>query len=120
MKFHRRSRKGSSTVLVILIMLALIVFGLITMMNSSANYKISKRLAEWTKDYYVLESMALESYKNNEGVYDEEKGLYILTVEKDNRIFEVAYTETGEIVVWREQPQEFEIVEIQFGTRRSK
>lgn len=51
---------GSSSVLVIMIMLLLITFGVLAMMSSYSNLKIAQKKAEWTKDYYKLESIAEE------------------------------------------------------------
>ena len=51
---------GSSSVLVIMIMLLLITFGVLAMMSSYSNLKIAQKKAEWTKDYYQLESISEE------------------------------------------------------------
>lgn len=51
---------GSSSVLVIMIMLLLITFGVLAMMSSYSNLKIAQKKAAWTKDYYQLESIAEE------------------------------------------------------------
>ena len=51
---------GSSSVLVIMIMLLLITFGVLAMMSSYSNLKIAQKKADWTKDYYQLESIAEE------------------------------------------------------------
>lgn len=50
--------RGSSSVLVIMVMLLLITFGVLAMMSSYSNLKIAKKNAEWTKDFYALESIA--------------------------------------------------------------
>lgn len=50
--------RGSSSVLVIMVMLLLITFGVLAMMSSYSNLKIANKNAEWTKDFYALESIA--------------------------------------------------------------
>ena len=50
--------RGSSSVLVIMVMLLLITFGVLAMMSSYSNLKIAKKNAEWSRDFYALESMA--------------------------------------------------------------
>lgn len=52
------TNRGSSSVLVVMIMLLLITFGVLAMMSSYSNLKISRKHADWTKDYYQLESIA--------------------------------------------------------------
>jgi len=56
-KLHKTNRvKGSSSVLVIMIMLLLITFGVLAMMSSYSNLKIARKNADWTQGYYKLES----------------------------------------------------------------
>ena len=50
------NEKGSSSVLVILVMLLLITFGVLAMMSSYSNLKIARKNASWTQGYYLLES----------------------------------------------------------------
>jgi len=52
------SERGSSSVLVIMIMLLLITFGVLAMMSSYSNLKIARKHADWTKGYYALENIA--------------------------------------------------------------
>ena len=56
--------RGSSSVLVIMIMLLLITFGVLAMMSSYSNLKIARKQAQWTKDFYQLESIAEEGITN--------------------------------------------------------
>ncbi len=56
--------RGSSSVLVIMIMLLLITFGVLAMMSSYSNLKIAKKHAQWTSDYYHLESIADSDLKS--------------------------------------------------------
>ena len=51
---------GSSSVLVIMIMLLLITFGVLAMMSSYSNLKIAQKKADWTKEYYQLDSISEE------------------------------------------------------------
>lgn len=52
------SERGSSSVLVIMIMLLLITFGVLAMMSSYSNLKIARKHADWTTGYYALENIA--------------------------------------------------------------
>ena len=56
MRIKRKS--GSSSVLVIMIMLLLITFGVLAMMSSYSNLKIARKHAQWTREFYSLESLA--------------------------------------------------------------
>lgn len=53
-----KSNNGSSSVLVILIMITLVVLGLLAMMSTYSGLKLSRKNAEWTKEYYVLDAKA--------------------------------------------------------------
>ncbi len=54
--------RGSSSVLVMMVMLMLISFAVLAMLSSYSHYKIASKNASWTKDYYRLESLANEHY----------------------------------------------------------
>ena len=64
-----KSENGSSSVLVIMIMLLLITFGVLAMMSSYSNLKIARKHAEWTKSYYQLESIAEKNSIDFENLY---------------------------------------------------
>ena len=64
------SERGSSSVLVIMIMLLLITFGVLAMMSSYSNLKIARKHAQWTSDYYQLESIADSDLKSFEQLFD--------------------------------------------------
>ncbi len=51
-------QRGSSSVLVIMVLLMLITFGVLAMMTSYSGLKISRKNAEWTQAFYKLESLA--------------------------------------------------------------
>lgn len=55
----RHKRKGSASILVIMILLLLVSFGVLALMSGYAHYKISKKNAQWTQGYYALENCAL-------------------------------------------------------------
>lgn len=61
-KFFNR-RKGSSSVLVIMVMLMLITFGVLAMMSSYSNLKIARKNAQWVQGYYALESLTEKNLK---------------------------------------------------------
>lgn len=50
-----KTNAGSSSILVILIMLTVIVFGVLAMMASFSGYKLSKKNAQVTKERYEVE-----------------------------------------------------------------
>lgn len=52
--------KGSSSVLIIMIMLFLVTLGVLVLISSRSNYLLSQKNASWVKDYYRLESIANE------------------------------------------------------------
>lgn len=54
----KNDQRGSSSVLVIMVLLMLITFGVLAMMTSYSNLKISRKNAEWTQAFYKLESLA--------------------------------------------------------------
>lgn len=54
----KNGQRGSSSVLVIMVLLMLITFGVLAMMTSYSNLKIARKNAEWTQDFYKLESLA--------------------------------------------------------------
>ncbi|MBS4026203.1 MAG: hypothetical protein KGZ96_11085 [Clostridia bacterium] len=48
-------RKGSTSILVILSFLMLIIFSVLSISSSAADYRLAQRNATWTKDFYELE-----------------------------------------------------------------
>lgn len=52
------NQKGSSSVLVVLTLLMLVLFGVLGMMSSFSDLKIAQKNADWTIDYYHFETMA--------------------------------------------------------------
>ncbi len=53
-----KNEKGASSVLVILMMIVLVVFGLSALSSSLAGIRLSDRSFAWSEEYYVLESQA--------------------------------------------------------------
>lgn len=68
---NNSNTRGSSSVLVIMIMLLLITFGVLAMMSSYSSLKIARKNAEWTKGYYALESQAELSVRQLSVIYKE-------------------------------------------------
>lgn len=54
----KNEQRGSSSVLVIMVLLMLITFGVLAMMTSYSSLKISRKNADWTQGFYRLESLA--------------------------------------------------------------
>ena len=53
-----KTRTGSSSILVILLVVTMVVFGVLAMMSSYSGLKMARKTAQWTQDYYELESKA--------------------------------------------------------------
>ncbi|NTV88801.1 MAG: hypothetical protein HGA22_00320 [Clostridiales bacterium] len=53
-----KSNKGSSSVLVILIMITLVVFGLLVFMTTYSELKLAHKNGDWVKGYYSLDGKA--------------------------------------------------------------
>ncbi len=78
--------KGSSSVLVILVMLLLITFGVLAMMSSYSNLKIARKNASWTQGYYLLESEASLAYNKVVKIIDEAKVLSDALIDEQAQI----------------------------------
>lgn len=53
-----KKRRGSSSVLVILTFLLLMVFSILTISSSYADYRLAEKNASWTREYYLMEGEA--------------------------------------------------------------
>ncbi len=53
-----KGNRGSSSVLVIMIMLTLVVFGLLVFMSSYSSLKLANKNGDWVKGYYALDTKA--------------------------------------------------------------
>jgi hypothetical protein len=53
-----KKRSGSSSILVILTFLLLMVFSVLAMSSSYADYRLASKNAQWTREYYILEGEA--------------------------------------------------------------
>lgn len=51
-----RSQKGSSTILIALLLVVLVVFGLLSLTTTASELKLAKRNAQSHKDFYALDS----------------------------------------------------------------
>lgn len=52
------NEKGSSSILVVLTFLMLGIFGVLGIMSSYSDYRLARKNAAWTQDYYSLEAQA--------------------------------------------------------------
>lgn len=76
------SNRGSSSVLVILIMVMLVVLGLLALMSTWADLKLARKNASWSKAYYSLDSKAEFRLAEIDACLldaDESAGTYMLT-----------------------------------------
>lgn len=71
-----KAYKGSSSVLVIMIMLLMITFGVLSMMSSYSSLKIARKHAAWTEDYYRLESQSDFNMMHLSGVFNDVLSVY--------------------------------------------
>lgn len=53
-----KNNSGATSVLVIMLMVVLILFGLAALTTSYAGLKLSRKTSEWLKEYYLLEGEA--------------------------------------------------------------
>ncbi len=51
-----KKQRGSASVLLMLVMLALITFAALSMMSAHSELKLSRKNAEWVKGYYALDA----------------------------------------------------------------
>lgn len=127
-------RKGSSTVLVILMIVLLISLSVLSVSVSNSGYKLSKRMGEQFQGYYLLESEADRCYSRlaalgGDGVTVEkmleigcrnpkiEENICSFSVEKDGRHFVVAFDiRDNSLKSWYEKERVFEIKPIEIST----
>lgn len=55
---HLKNEKGSSSILVIILMVVLMVFGLAVLTTSLSNMRLSQKKHAWLNDYYLTEAKA--------------------------------------------------------------
>lgn len=127
-------RKGSSTVLVILMIVLLVSLSVLSVSVSNSGYKLSKRMGEQFKEYYLLESEADRCYSallstdrtkitkevmNDAGCLGSQikEGICSFHVEKNGRIFYVAFrSDDGRLLSWYEKERIFENKPLEYST----
>jgi hypothetical protein len=70
-----RNRRGSSSVLVILTFLLLMVFSILAISSSYADYRLAEKNADWTREYYLLEGEASGFISSINKVLKENRGI---------------------------------------------
>lgn len=58
--FCKRNEEGSASIMVILIIFTLMVFGVFALMSSYSEYKLSAKYATWVQEYYQLDQSGQE------------------------------------------------------------
>lgn len=53
---HSTTMRGGSLVLVVLLMMALSMFGVLSMVSADSDYKMAQKSADWVKTYYRLDN----------------------------------------------------------------
>ena len=82
-----KSRQGSTSILIILGFLMLIIFSVLAISSSSADYRLAQRNANWTSDYYQLEGRVSEyRYNLDRLLYNEN----VTNIDQINQITSVA------------------------------
>lgn len=56
------SRKGASSILVILLLVVLVVFGIAALTTALSNVRLGQKTADWNDKYYTAEAKANEVY----------------------------------------------------------
>lgn len=127
-------RRGSSTVLVILMIVLLVSLSVLSVSVSNSGYRLSKRMGEQFKEYYLLESEADRCYaallsmdqKNItvdvltgigclNGVIEE--GLCSFHIEKNERSFYVSFRlSDGKLLSWYEKERVFKEKPLEYST----
>lgn len=127
-------RRGSSTVLVILMIVLLVSLSVLSVSVSNSGYRLSKRMGEQFKEYYLLESEADRCYaallsmdqKNItvdvlagigclNGVIEE--GLCSFHIEKNERLFYVSFRlSDGKLLSWYEKERVFKEKPLEYST----
>lgn len=69
-----RNRRGSSSVLVILTFLLLMVFSILAISSSYADYRLAEKNSRWTREYYLLEGEASGFISSINKILKENKG----------------------------------------------
>lgn len=128
-----RARNGSSTVLVILIIVLLVSLSVLSVGISNSGYRLSKRMSEQFRDYYLLESEADRCFAEAVGMPDGEItaerllgiGCVNPVVEADRVSFDVVLGERSfhvefsrgdyRILAWYEAERIFETELLEYG-----
>jgi hypothetical protein len=74
------NEKGSSSILVVLAFLMLGIFSVLGMMSSYSDYKLARKNAVWTQEYYSLEAQAQAFVSEVDGLLIENQGADIIAL----------------------------------------
>lgn len=77
-----RKRRGSSSILVILTFLLLMVFSILAISSSYADYRLAGKNASWSREYYLLEGEASEFLSKVESILKERNADQLDGIEK--------------------------------------
>lgn len=58
-----KNEKGSSSVLVIMVLLMLVTFGVLALITANSNLKVAEKNASWNRSYYQLENLGVQTLK---------------------------------------------------------
>ncbi|MDO4753507.1 MAG: hypothetical protein Q4A41_00735 [Bacillota bacterium] len=129
-----RQRKGSSTVLVILMIVLLVSLSVLSVSVSNSGYRLSKRMGQQFQEYYLLESEADRCYSGlmragsdkitieamkELGCLDAkiEEGVCSFRVERSGRSFIVSFElSTFRRTDWYEREKIFEVKPLEIST----
>lgn len=135
-KWPAIKRKGSSTVVVILVSVLLASIAVLSVSYSNSGLKLSNRLADRTKEYYALDSLADKAFSlflkgDTPGIEDmgaeirqnADKETTTIIVKKGARRMMIKVKHSSpkaEILIWREMQKTFETEELKFETIPNK
>ena len=97
-----KNEKGSSSVLVIMVLLMLVTFGVLALITANSNLKVAEKNASWNRSYYQLENLGVQTLKKIQENAD--KLIMEIPAEWQSKIAElhdeIDYMDEDTIVIW--------------------
>lgn len=83
-----KSNKGASSVLVILLLVVLVVFGVAALTTALSNVRLGQKVVDWNEKYYAAEAQANEMYAEiDKTVWDVWSDYLMAASYPDNNVF---------------------------------
>ncbi len=96
-RFYKNQR-GASSILVIILMVVLLVFGLAVLTTTLSNVRLGESKRAWLQDYYTLEALGEEQIAFYDTLLLEaalearDRVSHVTTAESDSQFYKMAYT----------------------------